>query len=229
MPFTITRENRASNEGFDIDQFYARIKSGIQRTNKFLVRIYPPPLMLTETIFVNMARQLEFYCMAAPVPGYTVGTHEVLRYSYGPTEKKPFTPIFTDVTLVFIGDSNGMIHKFFSKWMDCVLNKDNRFGDLDGTGTPTAHGVGNKRIDAFEVNYKEDYETTVEVISFADDGLKSQKTVLQEAFPIMVPDIQYNWGEMNNVTAIPVTFTFFSWFIEELKYSNVNINYTTPN
>ena len=218
-----TPDERAPLEGFNIGQFYARLKQqhGIHKTSKFLVRIYPPAFMAGDTVLTNMARYLEFWCMATPLPGYTIGTHDILRYSYGPVEKKPFTPIFTDVTLVFLGDADGRIKKYFDTWMTCILNKDNRFYDLRGEGSNFTARAGGSRIDPFEIDYKVDYETIMEIITFSDNGEKSQKYVLQEAFPIMVQDIQMNWGEMNNVMAIPITFTFFSWFIKDIEMISI--------
>jgi hypothetical protein len=224
MPIVTTNnpDTRSPGEGFNIENFYARIEQfqGLQKTSKFMVRIFPPALMAGDTILSMTSRMLEFWCMATPLPGYTVGTHDILRYSYGPVEKKPFTPIFTDLTLVFLGDAQGIIKKYFDTWQTCIINKDNRWGDIKGEGsTITAKGAGSTRLDPFEISYKSDYETVVEIITFNDAGEKSSVYVLQEAYPIMVSDIQLNWGEMNNIMAVPVTFTFFSWFNQDLSMS----------
>jgi hypothetical protein len=224
MP-VITSNNpsqRQSGEGFNIESFNAKIEQfqGLQKTNKFFVRIFPPALMAGDTILNVASRMLEFWCMAVPLPGYTVATHDILRYSYGPIEKKPFTPIFTDITLVFLADAQGIIKKYFDTWQTCIINKDFRDGDIKGTSSEiTARGAGGSRLDPFEISYKSDYETVVEITTFTDAGEKSSVYILQEAYPIMVSDIQLNWGEMNNIMAVPVTFTFFSWFNQDLSMS----------
>lgn len=218
-------EERIQGEGFNIQTFNAYIaEKGLQRSSKFLVRMYIPPLMQGDPILSNSLKLIEFYCMAATFPGYTLALHENLRYSHGPTEKKPFGPMFSDLTCVFLGDAQGHINKFFQTWMTCMVNKDMRDGVEYGpgqapSGTIKAHGIGSRPIDQFEVAYKIDYATTIEVITFADYGARSNRAVLLEAYPVRVEDAQLNWGEKVNILPVQVTFSFLTWHIDEIIMS----------
>ena len=202
---------RAPLEGFDVDQFKSYIERiGLQRTNRFLVRFFAPASMATEPLFLNIDRELEFYCMASSLPGYGVELHQVLRYGYGLNEKKPFAPIVNDLTCVFFSDAEGRIHKFFTSWINAVINKNYN------AEAPNSHGVRNQNIDPFEAAYKIDYMTNIQITTFSDSGKISNRNMLLEAYPIVVPDIQLNWGENNNIMAIPVTFTFYSWHSQQI-------------
>lgn len=208
---------RVDGEGFNIDSFNAYVsENGFQRLSKFLVRMHIPPLMQGDPILSNKVRVIEFYCMATAFPGYTLALHEVLRYSYGASEKKPFAPVFQDISMTFIGDAAGHIHKFFTSWMTCMLNKDKT------DSNQISHGVGGKPVDIYEVSYKSDYATTIEIITFADTGRRSQKAILLEAYPVRIDDSPMNWGDKNAIMPVQVTFTFHTWYSEDVSSESNN-------
>lgn len=213
------QEERIPGEGFNIETFNAYVaEKGFQRTSKFLVRMHIPPLMQSDPILSNSMKLIEFYCMAASFPGYTLALHENLRYSHGPAEKKPFGPVFSEISFVFLGDAEGHINKFFNTWLTCMVNKDMRDGVENEFQPKTikAHGLASEPIDQFEIAYKLDYATTVEIVMFADSGNRSNRAVLLEAYPVRIEDSPLNWGEKANISPVQVTFTFLTWHIDEI-------------
>lgn len=72
----------------------------------------------------------------------------------------------------------------------------------------------------YQVNYKKDYAATILVHSFddrTDDDPKPQTVYIEEAYPIFIGDIQYNWGGTDTLIRLPVTFTYFRWHIEDIQ------------
>jgi hypothetical protein len=41
--------------------------------------------------------------------------------------------------------------------------------------------------------------------------------VFREAYPIMVGDVQYSWGRLNEVVKVPVVFAYTDWRDDELS------------
>lgn len=205
--------------GFDIAQFRAYINNvGVLKPNKFLVRIFSPRGFASLPDYFNTARQLEFWCEAANVPGVQIQTHDVRRYGYGPTEKKPVSPVFTDVRCSFFADGEGQIWTFFQQWLRLINNYDMSDGIRSSTLVQQP----------FELAYKHEYVSDIHIISYDEAGNEKIHVVLQEAFPIFVGDIQLNWQDNNQIMRIPVTFTFFNWFNEILKPTDIGINIPLP-
>lgn len=199
-----------ASAGFNINNFKSVVaqKNGLQRTNKFLAQFPIPQGMLVQsdnnTKYRQTARFLEYFCEATNFPGVALNVHEVRRYGYGSFEKRPHAPQFTDVNFTFISDGKGEIWTFFQQWLKLTINYDLRNGISGSTGV--------RGMKPFDVNYKSDYVSDVRVTSFADNGDKAITSILREAYPIFVGDIQVNWSDTNNIMRIPVTFTFADWY-----------------
>ena len=139
-------------------------------------------------------------------PGVQVMTSGVRRYGVGPVEKKPFTANFNDINVSFIGDSQGVVHQFFYAWLNGIV----RFDATPG---------GDSNIDQFnkmpfEVEYKTDYGTTIDIIMY-DEVQELIGTVrLHNAFPTAVGEIQRDWAGVNDLVRINVAFTYSHWSYE---------------
>lgn len=204
--------------GFNIQQFYAFIKAaGIQSANKFLCRIPLPPGLVgspNETQWKGTSRVIEYWCLASSFPGVVLSTHNVSRYGYGPIEKKPFMPIFSDVTFQFIADGNGIIYDFFQQWINMMSNFDLRHGINSGSN-PTAMS-SRTRLDSYELSYKSDYAVDINIIVYNDNGSETLTIVLRDAYPTYLGDMHFNWAENSSFTKLPVSFTFIDWYNESI-------------
>src|SRR5207302_938449 len=93
----------------------------VMRTSKFDM-IFPMPNALKNnsvgggsTLLATNDR-LRFWCEGSNVPGVALATEDIKRYGYGPSEKKPFAPIFQDLQLTFRCDAAGKIWDFLHAW-----------------------------------------------------------------------------------------------------------------
>jgi hypothetical protein len=192
---------------FNVNEFKSYIaQSGFLHPSKKLVRINLPLGMQAggelNTALGKTARAMEYYCEVSNLPGVMVNTHDHRRYGYGPTEKKPHAPLFNDVQFIFLSDGDAAVWTFWQQWIKLVLNYDARNGIVGNTGD----------MGVYEVNYKDQYVSDIEVTQFNNYGEEAITTVLRDAFPIMVNDIPLAWSDSNNISRIPVTITFFDWY-----------------
>lgn len=136
-------------------------------------------------------------------PGIQLMTSNVRRYGVGPLEKKPFSAGFSDANISFIGDARGVIHQFFYAWMNSIVNTEN----MPHAGASTNAFGSNP----FEVAYREDYRTTIDIIVYDEIQQKIGTVKLYNAYPIFLGEIQRDWSGINDLVRIPVTFTYSHW------------------
>lgn len=218
-----------SQTGFNIANFSAIIsQKGVQKNNKFLVRFAIPSLFGSTQ---NTVRELEFWCDGVNLPGYMIQTFPVLRYGYGTIEKKPNQPSFNDVSLSVIGDGSGDNWKFFKQWMNYILYFDaqnslstsrtsllNADGTINTTNVTTVgtetltRGSSSNTQNLAELSYKYEYAIDLNILTFNDSGSVIHNVMLRESYPIMLGDLQLNWGDNNNVSRFNLVFTYQDWY-----------------
>jgi len=209
----------AQEEGFNIQRFKALTegKRGFVKPSKFLARIPIPLALQGITEFTETGRDLSFWCDTASLPGAALATRDVARYGYGVREKRPFSNIFQDLNFVFYADGGtsdnptvGTNWNFFTTWVRSISNFDMTQGlMMDNTSTPN---TGNINSQPYEVSYKYEYVSDIEIQIFRTDGSKSHVVVLRDAFPTYVQEITTRWADDSNVMAIPVLFTYTDWY-----------------
>lgn len=210
---------------FNVSEIGAEIsRLGVMRNNKFLFETVMPPALRNNTQSQALAdanQVISLYCEASNVPGIALLMEEVRRYGYGPNEKKPYAPIFTDLNLTFRSDSYGLIWQFMNSWMRCVINYQSR-GDFNTANGPILNQFPN------ELGYKTDYAIDATLRVFNDVGDEVLQIILREAFPIFVGDIPLNWASRSDYARIPVTLSFFDWFVNtDININNGNIPVNT--
>ena len=197
-----------AQSGFNISTFKANLATnGVMRNNKFLVRIPYPIGMINKSELSNTSRYLELWCESTNIPGVSLSTNEIRRYGYGNIEKKPYVAINNDVNFSFISDGASAIWTFFQQWIRMIVNYDMRYG----INAQKNNGVlaGQK---PFELGYKYEYVSDIEIIVFNETGKEILNVILREAYPTFVGDVQLNWGDTNNIARIPVTMTVYDWY-----------------
>ncbi len=208
---------------FNIDQFRgAVLNKGLLKPSKFEIEI-PIPTALTNAVTnpntnqptvgtvtqgvadgINSAKStLRFMCEAVTLPGVQVASSEVRRFGYGPFERKPYAPTFTDINVTILADAKGQNWDLFQKWIQLITNFD--------LANRARNGIGN--LEFFEINYKQNYAVDITISCYPDyDSVTPAiRLKLYEAFPVFLGDISLNWGNTNDIMRIPVTFTFFTW------------------
>lgn len=149
------------------------------------------------------------------IPGIGLTTTDIKRFGFGPTEKKPNGVVYQDVTFNYILDTEYNQHKFFYDWLDIIV----------------AHSQGLysgkqnfKGMYPYEVGYKEDYATTIDIMHFDEKFDRPSTARLLNVYPTSIGDIQYNWSGIDTLIRLPVTFTYSSWDVigSEIK-SDLNV------
>lgn len=196
----------------DLNNFLSSVSklNGFTRPSYFYVEIAPPPFMRQQA---DEARTLAFLCESTNLPGVALASSEIRRYGFGPTEKKPYAPIFTDINFNFFVDGTGLVQKFFYKWMNGIVKFDElhygRAGDINFGET----------IEPFEVNYKNRYATDIIITTVDESNNDIINVRLREAFPLFMGDISLGWNDTDTISRLPINFTYYNWKIE-----NININ-----
>jgi hypothetical protein len=196
-------------QGFNIQKFKSVIEQkGLHKNNKFLVYFPVPQFMMLGSQgrsqgFTDTNRTMHFWCDSATLPGVQLSLRQVIRYGYGPVEKKPFAPVFNDVTFTVMQDGSNKNWSYLHAWMSTVVLWDARQG---------INGSREQQIKPFEVFYKEDYKVDMTVIAFNDMGNPTTKIIFREAYPFTMGDLPLNWADNNTIMRIPVSFTFHDWF-----------------
>lgn len=195
----------------DMNNFLSTINqyNGFTRPSYFYIEIAPPKCMKFRA---NEASNLAFLAESANLPGVALATSEIRRYGYGPTEKKPYAPVFTDTTMSFMVDGQGMIQKFFASWMGSIVH----FAE---TPSGKSYMVGDHMLDPFEVNFKDQYETDILITTVNENNDDIITYRFKRAFPIFMGDVALSWADADSIARLPITFTFYNWSIE-----NLNIN-----
>lgn len=166
------------------------------RTNLFEVTIRPPLIMTGD----RMDQVIHLYADSVNIPGLNFATSETRRYGYGPIEKKPYAPIFNDITISFLVDGTGNIYKYFYKWMNRIVSSDQY---INGNSS-SSNGLG-----AFEVEYKDQYKSQIGISTFDEAGNGVLTSQLIDAIPISLSDTQLSWSDNDQIMRLSMTFTFF--------------------
>lgn len=194
--------------GFNIRDFTSHINAnGLMRTNKFLVRMPYPIGFDGIPGLTEASRYIELWCESASIPGVSIRVTDSRRHGYGPTEKFGSVAEFANVQMTFMSDKNGKMHNFFHTWTKLISNHDARLNDYTRVS-----GIKGQR--PYEISYKNDYVSDIEILVFDDNGKERMKVFLRDAFPTAVGDIQLNWNDTNDFARIPVSFTFTDFYVE---------------
>ena len=204
----------AQVQGFDISRFNALLNSrGVQRNNKFLVR-FPIPILMKQfsKSFGDLssdARNLEFYTDSASLPGTTIATHSVLRYGMGLTEEKPFMGQVNPVKFTHIVDAvDNQAYLFFRTWMKLIFNSNL------ANGIRTVSGSAQ---DVFELSYKYEYVTDINILVFNDQGDITRNVILRDAYPKAIDDLPLNWADNQATMKLSSTVVFQDFFEQDLE------------
>ena len=172
---------------------------------------------INTTIFTNTNNLLSMLCEASNLPGMQLATSGVNRYGYGPIEQKPFMPTFSTCDVRLLADGNGQVWSYMQSWLNFILNFNvsQGIGTATGFGATGALGLGGTAAgtqNPYELNYLVNYAVDITITLFQPDGTQNMALVLRNAYPKFIGDPQLNWGSMNNLMRIPISFSFVDWY-----------------
>jgi hypothetical protein len=182
---------------------------GLSKSCRFAVRINPPRFITSGSADnkikdVNITNDLVYLCEAAEMPGRGFVNADV-RY-YGPNQKLPVLTQYEDTTMTFLCRTESYERQFFDDWMEYI--------------NPT---------NSFNFNYRNDYETTIEIMQFSEYAAESTQVgpnvgtrresrypeetyriTLFNAYPLLVNPQPMTWAD-DQFMRLAVTFTYHKW------------------
>ena len=189
-----------------ISDFRSSINNkGVIKTNKFEARFtLRDGHYLKDSPFVN-ERLLTVRCDSATLPGVAFASADgPSRLGYGPVEKRPYMPLFDDLTLTFMVDAGSQVHKIFYEWVNCIVNMEGKGAVELGTARAKTKAV------AYEVGYRDSYDSTLELLVYRDTGQRAMTFTAYNVFPMGFPQIGMNWNEGDILRlSIPFAYTDF--------------------
>jgi hypothetical protein len=200
---------------FNVADFRAQISKskfgGLAQSNKFIVRITPPPKVFAGVgdSFPTM-EELTFFCSTTNLPGKTVNTFDYKPLAYGQVNKMPISRSNDSFTTTFFGDSNYLIMGFFQRWLNFIVQDGGEVFDNRGYR---------------EIGYKEDYSCYIEIIGYDHDSQEKVSYTLYEAYPTQIGAVQMGWEQNDTLIQIPIEFTYDDMIITR---ESVNASDFTP-
>lgn len=186
---------------FNIANFSSHInRLGTVQTNKFMVRLKSPAIFGPTEI----SRIYEYRASSVRIPGVNFDMQNTYRYGVGPQQKFPTNVNFSDIDVTFIDTERNDLWKHFTVWMN---------GIFDYTGTRG----GNEA--SYKVEYKQYYETEVQIHVFNNEGARVNLINLKDAFPSSLSDVSLSWSDNNKLYEFSVRFSFKEWYFENYDVS----------
>jgi hypothetical protein len=171
-----------------INDFKSSFNNDIARSNRFDVNI---PVPVTLAPIMNKAKNLQYRCESANLPGRSLMTTE--QRTYGPVEKYPYLTAYTDIDLTFLVSGDMDEKLFFDLWLDYINPMFN-----------------------YNIEYKSDYSTVITINQYNLQNELTYSVNLFDAFPVSVNQMDLNWGN-DGVHKLTVTFAYTYWQNNDLE------------
>lgn len=185
---------------FNVSDFKSQISKGkfdgVAFSSRFAVRIYPPSKFLNGNS--PSPEELSMFCYSSNIPGRNLSTIDYKRHAYGDIIAVPTGGNFDPLMTTFYGDTNYQVLNFFQQWIDFIAEG----GDTQASDKMTSGRAWR------EIAYKEDYQSTIELIGFNVAGSQTVKYKFYNAFPVTLADATLGWETNNEIIRIPVQFRY---------------------
>lgn len=200
----------------NISDFQSSINSkGVLQANRFTCS-FNIPSYLRENNALNPEQQklITLRCEAATFPGMSITTMDQPRLGYGPLEYMPHNATLDDVTLTFLVDAFGDIHKLFYEWFNVIVNIQGSRGQ-SRLNTTTRYGNGGSAA-PFEVGYKDSYKTDIEIKVFDKyaEEREVMKVTMFKAYPKVLPSMNLAWGSDDELIRLSIPFVYTDFHVE---------------
>jgi hypothetical protein len=197
---------------YNISEFKSNIgRYGIQPTNKFMT-IMTAPLSINLSSFTVIAdtfntlsaeRMIYLRSEQVKIPGVTIAGSDNKRYGVGVAQKMPHNVQFSDISMTFVADQEGIIYRYFYSWINQIV-------DFNGS-------VNYAGRSSYMVGYKDNYVTDIYIFVYDNYGNISKTITLYDAFPISMNEISLDWNQTNTVMKINVNFSYKEWSIDNVS------------
>lgn len=168
----------------EINEFISLVRTeGLARSNRFIVYIYPPFSMTSQ----SFDTKLSFYCESVSLPGMNLLTNPVT--TYGEQREVVYNRSYEPVNLEFMLDQNMDIKRYFDDWQNKIIHPVSRM-----------------------VNYYQNYIGTIEIYQLGSEGNEQTKYAvrLHEAYPKSIAPISYNY-DAKGISKLSVSIEYKYW------------------
>ena len=201
---------------FNINELKGRFNkiNGYSSPSKFLVLITPPPWAVGEqssdTIDV-----LPYIINSTNLPGMSFTFSDIRQIGYGPIERRPDVPIYTEVPMTIYSTGDGRAFRFFHRWMQNVIN----------VGlTNVADNQSSKGAYQFESYYSDNYLSTIDIIHYNETEDEIIRYTLNDAYPTTIADTAVSWATTDQILELNVSFTFRTWYSTAFSPASITNN-----
>jgi hypothetical protein len=186
---------------------------GIIKTNRYEARFsFSDRHYLAKSSYIDQ-RLLSIRCDSATLPGITLASADgPPRLGYGPVERRPYVPLFDDLTLTFMVDAGSQVHKILYEWINCIVNTEGRGARTLGTARPNTNAV------AYEVGYRDNYDSILELLVFKDSGVSTMTFTAYNVFPMAFPQVAMNWNE-GDILRLPIPFAYTDFTVDYARFN----------
>jgi len=167
--------------------FAAINQDGVQHSNKFEVRVWPPG-------FAPGVEEIDLRCESVTMPGRTLNSITDSNI-FGPTRELVDGVTYAeDVTCSFVADAKFGIRRFFESWQELAF--DPNTWEVKYANGPDGKGG---------------YLGHVEIFTLSQSGDRMYGVTLKEAFPKTLSANELNMTSINELQRISVGFSFRYW------------------
>lgn len=194
---------------FNINRFLTNIRDfGYLDNNSFEVFVQVPPIMSaqggalgnqgTPTSLKKISENLSYRIDQVRAPGISLMNLDVNHYGVGPTQKKPVNAQYQETSISMIGDHYCEFWQFWYQWTRSIF----QYSGTSSGQSPT-----------YTADYKDQYSSTIVIMTYDHYGNIIQKINLYEAFPSAIREIPLSWGD-GNLLRINVQLAYTEYTIE---------------
>lgn len=219
---------------------HAAIHADFAKPSKFAVMIFQPPGLIAGGLLGGLIGQtkatrslaplinttgLTLQCEQAMIPGYTINTVEQ-RVFGNPFSIAANPADYAPLELQFISMGDMWERKFFEDWMEFIMPKGSERRYSNDIVSELFNVDGTERAAGTAI-YRNQYISTIQVISFHDTGIPNARYTYDECYPVAVAPAQLNWGD-DGISRVNVTFKYTTWSRERNILKSVWDRFTGP-
>lgn len=187
---------------FNINTFRNNVHNwGTIKSNSYELVIALPKIFEGNPDFRNIPFLIKFRTQSIQAPGISILAMENNVYGVGPEQKMPVNAKFNDISVSILCDKFGIIWDFWHKWLNSVF----QFSPND-TGNNYTHAF-------YNVGYKEDYCTRMQMTIFDNTGTPAQYINFYDIFPIEMKEMDYDWEEQNKLVQLRISLSYREYTI----------------
>jgi hypothetical protein len=193
---------------FNINTFKANVEDfGYLKNHSFQVFILPPPSLFNTTVSSfnsamaasQLSRIQTFRIDQIKAPGVSLMSADLNRYGVGTTQKNPYGAQLQEISFSVLNDENSDIWNYWHNWLKSIYDftgsDSNSFGEINA-------------FPSYEVGYKSEYSTTVQIVIYNQFGEVAQRINLYEAFPGAIREVPLAWGDTGNLMRLGISFLY---------------------